>query len=148
MAEKHIVRHWRGKRESYNFLKGVNRLDPWTRYSVVESGDTNTVTEYFGENIIALQTGQLLPVNDIVETLPPSNTAHPYDRYLVGADGLGYKVYEFQPRATTNGTVVEPQEVTDFDIRFGVRVISRGLKNYVYFDGHLITYDDVDCGLF
>ena len=148
MAEKHIVRHWRGKRESYNFLKDKNYLDAWTRYSVIESGATSAVTEYFGSNIIALPTGQLLPVNDVVTALPPTYLAHPYDRYLVGEDGLGYKIYEFQPKATSEGVVIEPVEITDFDLRFGVRVISRGLKNYVYFDGHLITYDDVDCGLF
>ena len=36
----------------------------------------------------------------------------------------------------------------DFDWKYGVRVRKEGLKNYVYVDGKLITYDDVDCGLF
>lgn len=148
MAEKHIVRHWKGKRESYNFLKGMNYLDPWTRYSVIEAEEGSGVTEYFGENIIAVPTGQLLPVNDVVEMLPPPYLASPYDRYLVGTDATGYKVYEFQPRATASGTELEAYELLDFDFRYGVRVISRGLKNYVYVDGKLITYDDVDCGLF
>lgn len=148
MAEKHIVRHWRGKRESYNFLKEVNHLDPWTRYSVIDSAGTTTgITEYFGENQIALETGQILPVSAVVETAIPASSARPYDRYLVGTDQTGYKVVEYQPRATSEGVVLSEYELP-FDWRFGVRVRSEGLKNYVYADGHLVTYDDVDCGLF
>lgn len=149
MAEKHIVKHWRGKRESYNFLKGMHYLDPWTRYSVIESGaSSSAITEYFGENLISVPTGQLLPVKDIVSVLPPTYLASPYDRYLVGEDGSGYKIYEFQPKTTAEGVILEPYELLDFDWRFGVRVVSRGLKNYVYYDNKLVTYDDVDCGLF
>lgn len=148
MAEKHIVRHWRGKRESYNFLKSVNRLDPWTRYSVIESGDSaNAITEYFGENQISIPTGQLLPVSAIVETAVPDSSARPYDRFLVGTDGNGYKIVEYQPKSTTSGVTIEHTEM-DFDWKYGVRVRKEGLKNYVYVDGKLVTYDDVDCGLF
>lgn len=148
MAEKHIVRHWRGKRESYNFLKEVNHLDPWTRYSVIDSASTGTgITEYFGENQIAVETGQILPVSAIVETAIPFYRARPYDRYLVGNDQNGYKIVEYQPRSTSEGVVLTPYEMP-FDWRYGVRVRAEGLKNYVYTDGHLVTYDDVDCGLF
>lgn len=148
MAEKHIVRHWRGKRESYNFLKEVNHLDPWTRYSVIDSASTGTgITEYFGENQIAVETGQILPVSAIVETAIPYYRARPYDRYLVGNDSEGYKIVEYQPRSTADGVVLTPYEM-DFDWRYGVRVRAEGLKNYVYADGKLITYDDVDCGIF
>ena len=148
MAEKHIVRFWRGKRESYNFLKSVNRLDPWTRYSVIESGDSaNAITEYFGENQINVPTGQLLPVSAVVATALPSYRVRPYDRYLVGTDGSGYKIIEYLPKSTSEGVVLEQNEM-DFDWRYGVRVRKEGLKNYVYVDGKLVTYDDVDCGLF
>lgn len=148
MAEKHIVRFWRGKRESYNFLKSVNRLDPWTRYSVIESGDSaNAITEYFGENQINIPTGQLLPVSAVVATALPEYRVRPYDRYLVGTDGTGYKIIEYLPKSTTDGVVLEKNEM-DFDWKYGVRVRKEGLKNYVYVDGKLITYDDVDCGLF
>ena len=148
MAEKHIVRHWRGKRESYNFLKEVNHLDPWTRYSVIDSASTGTgITEYFGENQIAVETGQILPVSAIVATAIPFYRARPYDRYLVGNDNDGYKIVEYQPRSTADGVVLTPYEMP-FDWRYGVRVRADGLKNYVYADGHLVTYDDVDCGIF
>lgn len=145
MAEKHLVKKWRGKRESYNFLKSVNRLDPWTRYSVIETD--GTIVEYFGENQIYQPTGQLLPVDDIVEFAPDVSDASPYDRYLVGTDLNGYKVIEYQPKSTTGGTVLVKEEL-EFDERYGVRVKSDGLKNYVYVDGVLKTYDDVDCGTF
>ena len=149
MAEKHIVRNWRGKRESYNFLKRTNHLDAWTRYSVIESGGSgNEITEYFGENLIAVPTGQILPVSAVVETLPSAETARPYDRYLVGSDSNGYQVYEFQPEAAVGGTRMVAVKLQDFDWRYGVRVRADGLKNYIYFDGKLITYDDVDCGTF
>lgn len=148
MAEKHIVRFWRGKRESYNFLKSVNRLDPWTRYSVIDSGDSaNVVTEYFGENQINIPTGQLLPVSAVVDTALPEYRVRPYDRYLVGTDGTGYKIIEYLPKSTADGVVLEKNEM-DFDWKYGVRVRKEGLKNYVYVDGKLVTYDDVDCGLF
>ena len=148
MAEKHIVRFWRGKRESYNFLKSVNRLDPWTRYSVIDSGDSaNVVTEYFGENQINIPTGQILPVSAVVDTALPEYRVRPYDRYLVGTDGTGYKIIEYLPKSTADGVVLEKNEM-DFDWKYGVRVRKEGLKNYVYVDGKLVTYDDVDCGLF
>lgn len=128
MAEKHIVRNWRGKRESYNFLKRTNHLDAWTRYSVVESGDSgNNITEYFGDNQIAIPTGQILPVSAIVATLPSPINARPYDRYLVGGDGDGYEIYEFQPEATSAGTQMVAFKLVDFDWRYGVRVRAEGL---------------------
>jgi hypothetical protein len=62
----------------------------------------------------------------------------------VGSDGDGYKVYEY---------VIDSEKqhrwlVKPFDDRFGIRVKDRGLKNYVYVDDELITYDEVDCGIF
>ena len=145
MAEKHLVRNWRGKRESYKFLRDVNHLDSWTRYSVID--DDGSIMEYFGENLISTPTGQLLPVSAIVETAPTVENANPYDRYLVGTDQNGYKIVEYRPIATVSGVELVMDEL-EFDEKFGVRVKSMGLKNYIYFDGHLRTYDDVDCGVF
>ena len=151
MSEKHIVKFWRGKRESYEFLKGLSFLDPWTRYSV-EDPD-GTITEYFGENQITQPSGQLFPVNDIVEELP--DVLYPGERYLVGHDSIdgapakysvvvvSAKLDEEDPTKYKINTQIE-----DFDYKYGVRVLSHGLKNFVLVDGKLKTYDDVDCGTF
>jgi len=151
MPEKHIVRFWKGKRESYELLKEILMLDSWTRYTVTDSD--GSITEYFGENQITQPSGQLFPVNDIVRELPQD--LHPGERYLVGHDGEGgapakYSIVvvsavrdEEDPDRYKIDTQVE-----DFDYKYGVRVISRGLKNYVLVDEKLKTYDDVDCGTF
>lgn len=144
-GEKHLVKHWMGKRSSYNFLKSVNRLDPWTRYSVVESD--NSVVEYFGGNQIYIPTGQLLPVKSILSAQPATETVAPYDRYLVGSDNDGYTVYEYTPIGENAESGYTASQLA-FDEKFGVRVVSEGLKNYVYVNGKLKTYDDVDCGNF
>lgn len=145
MAEKHRVRSWRGRRNSYEFLKSVNRLDAWTKYVVVE--EDGSLTEYYGLNRVNNATGQLLPVKSVVSAAPDTSLASPYDRYLVGEDGVGYRVVEYLPKDTTDGVVLVKEELT-FDEKYGVRVIDRGLKNYIYLNGALRTYDDVDCGLF
>lgn len=145
MAEKHRVRNWRGVRDSYEFLKSVNRLDPWTRYCVIESG--GTISEYYGQNRISQETGQLLPVNTVLSGMPSVNEVNPYDRFLVGQDGVGYKVVEYYPKISLTGASLVYEELP-FDDRYGVRVRDCGLKNFVYIDGKLKTYDDVDCGIF
>ena len=143
-SEKHIVRHWRGTREKYEFLKKNGALNSWTKYVVIDNfNGVNTIIEYYGNNQVAELTGQLLPVKSIIETIG-SIVASPYDRYLVGRDGLGYRVYECVLDDENNlKWYIKP-----FDYRFGVRVQDKGLKNYVYVDGVLKTYDDVDCGTF
>lgn len=143
MAEKHLVRNWKGARTSYNSIKRYGLLDPWTKYYVVE-GD-GSISEYFGENRINISTGQFLAVKDILST-PPSNVEiNPYDRYLVGNNNDGYNIYEYTP--TVSGDTFE-LSTTPFDWRYGVRVYSQGLKNFVYYNGSLETYDDVDGGEF
>lgn len=151
MSEKHIVRFWRGKRESYEFLKGLGMLDPWTRYSVIDSD--SSITEYFGVNQITQPSGQLFPVNDIVSELP--ETLNPGERYLVGHDAVDETPAKYSIMVVS--TVPDEEDPTkyraevqieDFDYKYGVRVLSRGLKNYVLVDGKLKTYDDVDCGTF
>lgn len=143
-TEKHVVRHWRGSREKYEFLKKNGALNSWTKYVVIDTINGNeTIVEYYGTNQVYDLTGQLLPVKDIIESIA-SITASPYDRYLVGRNGIGYRVYECVLDDENNlKWYIKP-----FDYRFGVRVISKGLKNYVYLDGDLITYDEVDCGEF
>ena len=88
-------------------------------------------------------TGQVLAVNDLLTQLPSS--ANPYDRFLVGNDVEGYKIYEYTPMSETGELSVSEM---DFDWKYGVRILSKGLKNYVYYNGHLKTYDDIDCGEF
>lgn len=142
---KHLIRKWKGSRQNYNLLKSSNALDPWTIYYVVDTIDNkSTVVEYCGANIITPQTGQPLAVNDLLSELPSSGI-NPYDRYLVGTDATGYKIYEYTPIANSDSLSVSN---IDFDWKLGVRILSKGLKNYVYYDGKLVTYDDVDCGLF
>lgn len=143
---KHLVKHWRGSRASYNYLRDVSALDPWMRYSVVN--EDGSISEYFGENKIYQETGQLIPVSAIVTTAPQPEDAEPYDRYLVGDDENGYKIIEYTPRPLANGGYELVTDEMDFDWKYGVRVKSMGLKNYIYVDGHLVTYDDVDCGIF
>jgi hypothetical protein len=141
---KEKIRHWRGTREKYEFLKRNGALNAWTKYVVIDTNDgKDTIVEYYGENQIYELTGQLLPVKDIIEGIS-SVTAAPYDRYLVGRNSIGYNIYECVLDDENNlKWYIKP-----FDYRYGVRVISRGLKNYVYFDGELITYDEIDGGVF
>ena len=143
-TEKHKVRHWKGTRENYEFLRKNNALNPWTRYVVIDKIDKkDVITEYYGENQIVELTGQLLPVQSVLANISEGD-AFPYNRYLVGANGNGYNVYE----CVMDSEGVLRWIIKPFDYRYGVRVIDRGLKNYVYVNGILKTYDDVDCGSF
>lgn len=151
MSEKHIVKFWRGKRESYEFLKSISFLDPWTRYSVIDSDES--ITEYFGSNQITQPSGQLFPVNDIVSELP--GTLNPGERYLVGHDSVDGEPAKYSivvvsaVRDKEDPTKYKVStQIEDFDYKYGVRVLSHGLKNFVLNDGKLVTYDDVDCGTF
>ena len=141
---KHLVRNWKGSRGSYNLLKANNMIDPWTKYYVVDNdGFSQSITEYFGLNPINTNNGDFVAVNDILEEEPLE--PNPYDRFLIGDDENGYHIYEYTP--IKNSDVLDCS-ITDFDWKRGVRVRSRGLKCYVYFNGKLITYDDVECGEF
>ena len=142
--EKHVVRHWRGTRDKYEFLVNNNAVSDWTRYVVIDSiNGENVITEYYGTNQVAELTGQLLPAKSIITNILDI-TPKPYDRYLVGSNGNGYRVYEY---------VIDSEGqhrwlVRPFDDRFGIRVKDQGLMNFVYVDGELITYDKMDCGTF
>ena len=143
-TEKHQVKHWRGSRENYEFLRKNNALNDWTRYVVVDSiNGIEVYTEYYGTNQVAELTGQLLPVKDIIGAISEIS-ATPYDRYLVGSNGIGFNIYEYVIDSEgAHRWIIKP-----FDYRHGVRVISKNLKNYVYVNNELVTYDDVDCGSF
>lgn len=144
MSEKHAIKNWRGSRASYEFLKANNAIDPWTKYFVVDKfGNKENIIEYFGLNIINIPYGEFMAVNDILEE--PPLLVNPYDRFLIGNDNDGYEIYEYMPIKDSNSLSCN---IIDFDWRHGVRVYSRGLKCYVYYNGHLVTYDDVDCGEF
>lgn len=143
-GEKQKVRNWRGTRAHYELLVQAKKVNPWTRYVVIDTINGKDVfTEYYGENQVAEATGQLLPVKSIIGDIAEIEGA-PYDRYLVGADGVGYKVYEYVIDADGKHKWI----IKDFDYQYGVRVIDRDLKNYVYVNNTLKTYDDVDCGDF
>lgn len=141
---KHLVKNWRGSRGAYNILKINGVLDPWTKYYVKDTdGTTTTYVEYFGENLVHIPTGQLIAVNDVLENEPES--PNPYDRFLVGTDANGYKIYEYTP--VKDSEELESHEM-EFSWKYGVRILSRGLKSYVYYNGKLTTYDDGDAGSF
>ena len=142
-GEKQKVRNWRGTRANYELLAQNGAVSPWTRYVVIDTiNGKEVITEYYGQNQVAEVTGQLLPVKDIIGSISEI-TPQPYDRYLVGADGQGYQVYEYVIDGDFHKWIIKP-----FDYRYGVRVIEKGLKNYIYVNNTLKTYDDVDCGLF
>lgn len=142
-GEKQKVRNWRGTRANYELLAQNGAVSPWTRYVVIDTiNGKEVITEYYGQNQVAEATGQLLPVKDIIGSISEI-TPQPYDRYLVGADGQGYQVYEYVIDGDFHKWLIKP-----FDYRYGVRVIEKGLKNYIYVNNTLKTYDDVDCGLF
>jgi hypothetical protein len=143
-AEKHIIRKWKGTRENYEFLLKSNLLNEWTKYTVIDKiNNEDVITEYYGSNQVTNHTGQLFPVISIIGNISEI-TPSPYDRYLVGSDGSGYNVYEYVIDSEgSHRWIIKP-----FDYRYGVRVINEGLKNFIYFNGKLRTYDDVDCGTF
>ena len=142
-GEKQKVRNWRGTRANYEMLVDNNAVSPWIRYVVIDTiNGKEVITEYYGNNQVADATGQLLPVKDIIGNISDI-TPQPYDRYLVGSDGKGYQIYEYVIDGDFHKWLIKP-----FDYRYGVRVIENGLKNYVYVNGILKTYDDVDCGSF
>ena len=142
-GEKQKVRNWRGTRANYELLAQNGAVSPWTRYVVIDTiNGKEVITEYYGNNQVADATGQLLPEKDIIGNISDI-TPQPYDRYLVGSDGKGYQIYEYVIDGEFHKWLIKP-----FDYRYGVRVIEKGLKNYVYVSGILKTYDDVDCGSF
>lgn len=138
-ATENIVTIWRGKRTTYDELAVKNY---WTHYYVKES--TGTWTEYFGNIPIRQETGQLFPVDTVVESLPTSLKAG--QRYLVGHDAKNgsdaeYYVVEIAPE-------IIKSTITPLGC-LSVRVKDRNLYSFQIVDGILTTYDgDIFCGTF
>lgn len=144
-----IVKHWRGTRESYNALVTSNALDYWTRYSVKE---VNGVwSEYYGSNLINSPTGQILPVIDIVETLP--TILNPGDRYLIGKDATDtteaeYYIATIDIDNTTENKLSVHTEPFINNSGMSVRVRNKYSMSYQLVNGELITYDLIDGGTY
>lgn len=158
-SEKNIVRFWRGSRAAYNAL---GTWDYWTRYSVFE-GDANgnhiagePYVEYYGTTCITPIAGQLLPVKTVCTTLPKDLELG--DRFLVGFDSYTnlegkivpgeYFIIEIGPVANGDGVSYRKASTIKPFKGQSVRVMDRGMKEYFFYNGKLITYDDINCGEF
>lgn len=146
---KHIVKNWRGSRNSYNIIAKANLLDYWTRYSVKEVD--GSWTEYYGKNMISCPSGQFLPVLDILTVLP--SELNPGDRYIVGQDAINdapaeYYIVTVDVDAESANGISARTELLKNNSGMSVRVINRKSMAYQLVDGELITYDQVDGGTF
>jgi hypothetical protein len=143
------VKKWRGTRESFNLLKKENLLDYWTRYSVKEVN--GLWTEYYGANQISSPSGQLLPVLDIVSTLP--SNLNPGDRYLVGQDSTDTQSSEYYivtidiDKTQSNGLSYHYESFTN-NSGISVRVINKKSMSYQLVNGKICTYDIIDGGCY
>lgn len=144
-----IVKKWRGTRQAYNILLKAKKLDYWTRYSVKEVD--GLWTEYYGDNQITCPTGQILPVLDIVSSMP--SVLRPGDRYLVGQDAsentnAEYYIVTVDVDTTMPNNINGRTEPFINNSGMSVRVINKASMAYQLVDGLLITYDKVDGGDF
>lgn len=139
--DKHVVTNWKGSRMEFDLLRQRGQIDEWTKYTVVE--DDGTFREYIGIDALATDSGQLVPVLDVVAEEPSSVLVSAGDRYLVGDDSTGYYIVEYVKQDSE--MVGVRKKFTDSN---SVRIKSKALKEYVLVDGKLKTYDDIDCGLY
>lgn len=149
MANNKRVKFWRGTVESYNILLKAGILDYWTRYSVKQND--GSWKEYYGDNCITEVTGQLLPVLDIVATLP--SVLNPGDRYLVGQDATDtnsaeYYIVEIGLEKDNGTRYQETTKIKPFKEGISVRVKNRGYKSYLLVGGEIVTYDEVNGGTY
>lgn len=149
MSNNKIFKKWRGSRELYNSLKNDGLLDYWTHYSVKEYD--NSWTEYHGSSQVTYQTGQILPVLDIVQTLP--STLNPGERYIVGQDATTsseaeYYVVIIDSDSTTENKLSARVEPFRNNSGLSVRVINRDSMVYQLVNGRMITYDKIDGGYY
>lgn len=144
MAENKKVRFWRGTSEAYERIKKAGMLNYWVRYSVkyVDRNGLVVWREYYGDNPLTPESGQLLPVIDIVDTLP--DILNPGDRYLVSNDDEHF-IVEIVVENTENGL---GSHIITFNEGMSVRVKTEGYKSYTLYEGKLVTYDEVDCGTY
>lgn len=133
------VNVWRGKRATYDLIE---KKDYWTHYYVKEP--TGIWSEYFGTIPIRQTTGQLFPVDTVVESLPSNLKSG--QRFLVGRDKSEINDAEYYIVE-----IVEPISETII-IPLGdmsVRIKDRHLYSYQLVDGKLTTYDNgIFCGVF
>lgn len=147
MAEtKKRVRFWRGTAESYELLKKAGALNYWTRYSVKYTVDgLTTWKEFYGDNPLTEETGQLLPVIDIVQTLP--SVLNPGDRYWVNKYGFNL-ITTIDVGKDANGEATLSSRSLELKEGVSVRVKNKGYKSYLVLNGEIITYDEIDCGTY
>lgn len=147
MAEiKNRVRFWRGTAEAYELLKKAGALNYWTRYSVkYENGGLVTWKEFYGDNPLTEETGQLLPVIDIVQSLP--KVLNPGDRYWVSTRGINL-ITTIDVGKDENGIAALSSRSLELKEGMSVRVKNRGYKSYVVLNGEYVTYDEIDCGTY
>lgn len=148
MAEtKNRVRFWRGTAEAYEFLKQNGALNYWTRYSVkYENSGLVTWKEFYGDNPLTEETGQLLPVIDILPSMP-SGTLNPGDRYWISNGGINV-IATVEVSSNTDGTARISPRMLELKEGMSVRVKNKGYKSYVVLNGEYITYDEIDCGTY
>lgn len=147
MAEtKNRVRFWRGTAEAYELLKKAGALNYWTRYSVkYENGGLVTWKEFYGDNPLTEETGQLLPVIDIVQSLP--TVLNPGDRYWVSTRGINL-ITTIDVGKDENGVAALSSRSLELKEGMSVRVKNKGYKSYVVLNGEYVTYDEIDCGTY
>lgn len=149
MAElKKQVRFWRGTSASYETMKKAGMLSYWTRYSVKYTDVNGLVSwkEFYGDNPLTEESGQLLPVIDIVTQLP--STLNPGDRYWVSAEGENYIVDILVGVNDASGNATLSDRTITLKEGVSVRVKNRGYKSYLLLNNEVITYDEVDCGFY
>ena len=148
MAElKKQVRFWRGTSASYETMKKAGMLNYWTRYSVkyVDSYGLVTWKEFYGDNPLTEDPGQLLPVIDIVQKLP--SVLNPGDRYWVSKFGFNI-ITTIEVGKDKNGEATLSSRNLELKEGISVRVKNRGYKSYLVLNEEIITYDEIDCGTY
>jgi hypothetical protein len=103
------------------------------------------LVERDGSNLISEPSGQLLPVIDIVETLPTK--LNPGDRYLVGS-GSSYSIVTVDVDHFAENNLSTRSEAFTNNSGKSVRVINQKSMAYQLVDGELVTYDQVNGGTF
>lgn len=162
MAEQtnHIVKLWKGSYSAYSTIK---EKDAWTRYIVSMPGSTgeDEIVEYYGDKRIQpYQSGSLYPVKQVCPLSKLGTlTLSAGDRYLVGPDGAFKEDGSLNPdyEGSDGWYVViiygdNKSERYEPEIKklgnLSVRIESLGMKEYFLKDNKLVSYDDIDGGLY
>ena len=105
-----------------------------------------TWKEFYGDNPLTEETGQLLPVIDILPSMP-SGTLNPGDRYWISNGGINV-IATVEVSSNTDGTAKLSPRMLELKEGMSVRVKNKGYKSYVVLNGEYITYDEIDCGTY